>query len=149
MLRSFSFPPVGTALLCATLLSTPAHAQTPCANGFAGIHPCSNVDLLAKMDLAQLGTVTSVADLWGWTDPDTGKEIAIVGTRTGTSFVDISTPTAPVLIGILPSHNNVSNLWRDVEVSGTWCYVGSEAAGHGLQVFDLTRLRNVATPPAT
>ena len=135
--------------LVAFLFSLPFHAQTPCVDGFAGIYPCSNVDLLARMDLAQLGTVTSVADLWGWTDPVTGKEYALVGTRTGTSFVDISTPTAPLLVGILPSHNNMSNLWRDVDVSGNWCYVGSEAAGHGLQVFDLTRLRNVTDPPAT
>lgn len=135
--------------LVALLFPLPFLAQTPCVDGFAGIHPCSNVDLLAKMDLAQLGAMTSVADLWGWTDPLTGKEYALVGTRTGTSFVDISTPTAPLLVGTLPAHNNVSNLWRDVDVSGNWCYVGSEAAGHGLQVFDLTRLRNVNNPPAT
>ncbi|MEZ4738670.1 MAG: choice-of-anchor B family protein, partial [Flavobacteriales bacterium] len=137
------------ALLTPLLFLTPAHAQTPCENGFAGIHPCHNVDLLAKMNLSQLGAGSSVADLWGYTDPLTQKEYAIVGARTGTVFVDISTPTAPVRIGNLPAHNNVSNLWRDVEVSGTWCYVGSEAAGHGLQVFDLTRLRNVANPPVT
>ena len=28
-------------------------------------------------------------------------------------------------------------------------YVGSEASGHGIQVFDLTRLRNVTNPPVT
>ena len=104
---------------------------------------------MAFMGLGQLGTTTSVADLWGWTDPLNGREYALVGTRTGTSFVDITDPTAPVLVGILPAHDNVSNLWRDVDVSGNWCFVGSEAAGHGLQVFDLTRLRNVTTPPAT
>lgn len=131
-------------LLVSALAST---AQTPCVNGFAGIYPCQNVDLLAVMNLAQLGTVTNVADLWGWTDPLTGKEYAIVGTRTGTAFVDLSTPTAPVRVGFLPSHNGVSSLWRDVDVSGNWCYVGSEAAGHGLQIFDLTRLRTVTNPP--
>jgi len=125
------------------------HAQTPCVNGFAGPYACQNVDLLSVMNLAALGTVTNVADLWGWTDPLTGKEYAVVGTRTGTAFVDLSVPTAPVRIGFLPSHNNVSSLWRDVDVSGNWCYVGSEAAGHGLQIFDLTRLRNVTTPPVT
>lgn len=124
-------------------------AQTPCVNGFAGIYPCQNVDLLSTMTVTQLGTVTNVADLWGWTDPVTGKEYAIVGGRTGTSFVDLSTPTAPVLVGFLPTHNGVSSLWRDVDTHGNWCFVGSEAAGHGLQVFDLTRLRTVTNPPAT
>ncbi|MCB0767767.1 MAG: choice-of-anchor B family protein, partial [Flavobacteriales bacterium] len=131
------------------LLCLPLLAQVPCENGFAGPYPCHNVDLMAFMGLGQLGTTTSVADLWGWTDPLNGREYALVGTRTGTSFVDITDPTAPVLVGILPAHDNVSNLWRDVDVSGNWCFVGSEAGGHGLQVFDLTRLRNVTTPPAT
>ena len=125
------------------------HAQTPCVNGFAGPYPCNNVDLLAHVTIAQLGTVTEVADLWGYTDPLTGIEYAIVGCRTGTSFMDLSNPTAPVRVGFLPSHNNAASSWRDVDVSGTWCYVGSEAGGHGLQVFDLTRLRNVAVPPQT
>ncbi len=137
------------ALIALAVRAVVSTAQTPCVNGFAGAYPCQNVDLLSVMTLAQLGTVTNVADLWGWTDPETNKEYAIVGTRTGTAFVDLSTPTAPVRIGFLPSHNGVNSLWRDVDVSGNWCYVGSEAAGHGLQVFDLTRLRNVANPPVT
>ena len=65
------------------------------------------------------------------------------GTMTsGAVFIDLSVPTAPVVLGMLPTHT-VSSLWRDVEVAGNWLYVGSEASGHGLQVFDLTRLRTV------
>lgn len=141
--------PMRHFLLPSLLLAGVAHAQTPCVNGFAGTYPCGNIDLMASMSLAQLGTVTNVADLWGWTDPLDGTEYAIVGGRTGTSFVDISNPIAPVLTGFLPAHNNVSSLWRDVDTHGNWCFIGSEAAGHGLQVFDLTRLRNVTTPPQT
>jgi len=126
-----------------------AHAQTPCSNGMAGPYPCGNVDLLAHMSVTQLGSNTSVADLWGWTDPLTLKEYAVVGCRTGTAFVDLSTPTAPVLTGFLPMHNGLGSQWRDVDVAGTWCYVGSEQGGHGLQVFDLTRLRSVVSPPQT
>jgi choice-of-anchor B domain-containing protein len=136
-------------LLAPLLLPCWLQGQTLCVNGFAGPYPCNNVDLLSRMTLAQLGTSQNVADLWGWTDPLTGKEYAIVGGRTGTSFVDVSVPTAPVLIGFLPAHNNVNSLWRDVDTHGNWCFVGSEAAGHGLQVFDLTRLRTVTTPPQT
>lgn len=127
-------------------------AQTPCTGGLAGTFPCDKVDLLAHMTLAQLGSTAGVpnaADLWGWTDPLTLKEYAIIGLNNGTAFVDISVPGAPVRIGNLPSHLSTSNLWRDVDVAGNYCYIGSELAGHGLQVFDLTRLRNVANPPAT
>ncbi len=131
------------------LLAAATAAQTPCINGFAGIYPCNGIDLLGYMSVAQLGSNTSAADIWGWTDPLTGKEWAVVGTRTGTAFVDISVPTAPVRIGFLPTHNGTGSLWRDVDVSGNWCYVGSEISGHGIQVFDLTRLRNPGTIPAT
>ena len=137
------------ALFAATAFSSLAWAQTPCVNGFAGPYPCSNIDLMAHVDLAQLGAGTSVADVWGWTDPLTNAEIAIVGGRTGAIFVDVTNPSAPVVLGILPAHNGVQSLWRDVDTHGNWCFIGSEASGHGLQVFDLTRLRNVTSPPQT
>ncbi|MCC7501040.1 MAG: choice-of-anchor B family protein, partial [Flavobacteriales bacterium] len=104
-------------------------AQTPCVNGMAGPYPCSNVDLMAHMDIAMLGGQVNTADLWGWTDPLNGKEYAIIGMRNGTAFIDITNAAAPVRIGNLPSHITGSNtLWRDVDVSGNWCYVGSETA---------------------
>jgi len=140
--RAFTLP-----FFCAFALAN--YAQTPCVNGFAGPYPCNNVDLLAHVTMAQLGTNTDVADLWGYTDPLTGKEYAIVGCHTGTAFMDLTVPTAPVRVGFLPAHNNSTSSWRDVDVSGTWCYVGSESGGHGLQVFDLTRLRSVTNPPQT
>lgn len=141
-----------TLIHCFLFAQALAVAQTPCTNGLAGTFPCDKVDLLAHLTMAQLGSTAgtpNAADLWGWTDPLTLKEYAIVGINNGTAFVDISVPTAPVRIGNLPSHLATSNLWRDVDVAGNYCYIGSELAGHGLQVFDLTRLRNVANPPVT
>jgi hypothetical protein len=35
----------------------------------------------------------------------------------------------------------VSSTWRDIKVIGNYAYIVSEARNHGLQVFDLTRLR--------
>lgn len=138
-----------TILLATLVLCSRLQAQTPCVNGFAGSYPCQNVDLLARVTPTQLGFPSDLADVWGWTDPLTGKEYAIVGGITGTAFVDLSIPTAPVVTGFLPTHGGVNSLWRDVDVHGNWCFVGSEASGHGIQVFDLTRLRNVTTPPQT
>ena len=105
-------------VLSALLAAFSSTAQTRCVNGFAGAYPCANVDLLSRMTLSQLGTATNVADLWGWTDPLTGIEYAIVGGRTGTSFVDLSVPTAPVLVGFLPAHNRMNSLWRNVNTHG-------------------------------
>lgn len=135
----------GIAILFPALV----HGQTPCVDGFAGPYPCNNIDLMAHVSLEQLGAGTTVADVWGWTDPLTNQEIAIVAGRTGAIFVDVTTPTTPLVLGILPAHNGVQSLWRDVDTHGNWCFVGSEAPGHGLQVFDLTRLRDVTDPPET
>ena len=41
----------------------------------------------------------------------------------------------------------MSSLWRDIKVYGNYAFIVSEAGGHGMQVFDLTKLRNVNNPP--
>jgi choice-of-anchor B domain-containing protein len=87
-------------------------------------------------------------DSWGWTDPTTGKEYALMATNVNIAFVDITTPNNPELIGTLPTAT-VSSSWRDVKVYNNHAFVVSEASNHGMQVFDLTRLINVTNPPET
>ena len=87
-------------------------------------------------------------DSWGWTDPTNGKEYALVGLDNGTAFIDISDPVNVVYLGKLPTHTSPS-IWRDIKVYNNYAFIVSEAGGHGMQVFDLTRLRNVANPPET
>ena len=47
---------------------------TPCRNGYAGKYPCNGYDLLAHIDLYYLES-TNGNDSWGWTDPDTKKNM--------------------------------------------------------------------------
>ena len=117
--------------------------HTPCVRGMAGIYPCENIDLMSQVGLAELG-LSFVNDTWGWTDPETGQEIAIVGGTEGTVFVDISDPRRPEVLGILPAHTLDPSFpfWRDMKVYSDHVYVVSEQTGHGLQVFDLTELRS-------
>lgn len=124
-----------------------AMGATPCINGFAGAYPCDNVDLLSFLPLSQMGGGGG-NDIWGWTDPQTGKEYALMGRTNGTAFVDISNPTAPVYLGNLPTATS-STTWRDIKTDGNYAFIVSEASNHGMQVFDLTRLRNVNNPPVT
>lgn len=114
----------------------------PCENGLAGDYPCNGYDLVSHISLADLN-VTMVNDCWGWTDPITSKEYALVGTNSGTSFVDISEAESPVILGHL-STNTVSSGWRDVKTYGNHAFIVSEAINHGMQVFDLTKLRAVS-----
>ncbi|MBW1297998.1 choice-of-anchor B family protein [Aquimarina litoralis] len=122
-------------------------SQTPCTNGFAGSYPCNDYDLMSRISLSQM-SASSGNDSWGWTDSQTSKEYAIIGLNNGTAFIDVSDPTSPIYLGKLPTATS-NSLWRDVKVYSNHAYIVSEASGHGMQVFDLTRLRNVSNPPVT
>ena len=140
-------------LLALALAAPAALAQTPCTDGQAGGFACDRVDLAANLPVGSFTTDGSPApfansDIWGWTDPDTGREYALVASSNGTSFVDVTAPTAPVFLGKLPTASG-EQIWRDVKVDGDHAFVVSEAGGHGMQVFDLTRLRDVQDPPVT
>ena len=122
-------------------LTIPSSGLTPCEDGFAGVYPCSGYDLQAIVSLETF-RANSGNDSWGWTDPQTGKEYAIMGLDDGTAFVDISVPDQPVYLGKLATAS-VPSSWRDVKVFQNHAFIVSEAANHGMQVFDLTRLRDV------
>ncbi len=123
-------------------------AFTPCVSGMAGVYPCSNVDLAAFLPNSTIGG-GSGSSIWGWTDPLTGKEYALMGRTNGTAFVDVSTPASPIYLGNLPSATGTSS-WRELKAYATFAYIISDSNGqHGMQVFDLTQLRNVVNPPVT
>ena len=111
----------------------------PCTNGKAGDYPCDGYDLQSIVSLTEM-KAKSANDIWGWTDPVSKKEYAIIGLDNGTAFVDISNPRKPVYLGKLPTATTNSK-WRDVKVHKNHAFIVSEAAHHGLQIFDLTRLR--------
>ncbi|MEL6717924.1 MAG: choice-of-anchor B family protein [Bacteroidota bacterium] len=123
-------------------------AQTNCIGGTANGYPCDQVNLQGQLTLAQLGATGDGNDIWGWTDPMTGKEYALVGLNNGTAFVDVSDPTNPIRLGNLPTNSSNSS-WRDIKVVNNYAYIVSEASSHGMQVFDLTRLRSVNSTPTT
>ncbi len=126
-----------------------AQSITACVGGFAGVYPCSNVDLMAFLPLNQIGGGNG-NDIWGWTDSTTGKEYAIMGLTNGTAFVDISDPVNPVYLGLLPPHTGVStSTWRDIKTHGDHAFIGSEALNSGMQITDLAQLRNVPAPPVS
>ena len=94
----------------------PALKNAPCENGKAGEYECSNVDLLSYVPLSELGCSGQGNDIWGWTDPETKREYAIAGCADGTSFVDVTDPINPKVLGFIRTHTFSSN-WRDMKVS--------------------------------
>lgn len=168
-------------LACA---AAPAGAAT-CTDGMAAGHACHRVDLEARLDTAALG-YGNLNDIWGWTDPVSGREYALVGAVGGTVFVDVTDAANPRVVGRLPAHEDIviaaaksgaaksmcksgegagapgdapmhdgthdgcaegGSTWRSIKTYRDHAYIGSEASGHGIQVFDLTQLR--AFPPGS
>jgi len=131
-------------------VTVPTEGFSPCVNGLsAGTYPCDGIDMLSRLSLADLGLSTG-NDMWGWTDPETRRDYALMGGVEGTTIVDITRPRNPDIVGMLPSHSTIGNaFWRDIKVYQNHMYVGSEHAGHGIQVFDLTEVRGVTGPPVT
>jgi choice-of-anchor B domain-containing protein len=124
-----------------------------CTEGSAAIFSCEQMDLVALLPVHELGASRGamVNDVWGWTDSETGREYAVVGRSEGTSFVDVTDPTRPVYLGQLPkTEGSRGQAWRDVKVLRDHALVVADNAGeHGMQVFDMTRLRDVdpTNPP--
>jgi choice-of-anchor B domain-containing protein len=133
-----------------------AGEERRCTDGRVGPFDCRDVELLAFIPSSMLSASggsrgVRTNDNWGWTDPETGREYALVGRNDGTSFVDITDPVNPVLVGDLPKTPNTprSQLWRDMKVYEDHVFVVADGAGnHGMQVFDLRRLRDVPNKPA-
>ncbi len=121
--------------------------------GAAAQFECESVDLLSFLPVAEMGANRGMTtnDVWGWTDPDTGREIVLVGMSDQTAFVDVSNPGSPVYLARLPLTDGANpSVWRDMKVYQDHMYVVSDGSGeHGMQVFDLTRLRGLdgSNPP--
>lgn len=116
-----------------------------CESGVAGPYACRGIDLMGHLSLEEMDA-TAGNDCWGWTDPATGKEYALMGLNNGTAFVDVTVANDPVYLGKLPTQT-VSSVWRDIKVYRQYALiVADRAEDHGVQIFDLTRLRGVGAP---
>jgi len=117
--------------------------------GKVEIFDCGAADLqsfLPPSTLTHDGHYIEMNDVWGWYDPQTRKEWAIAGRRDGTTFVDITNGLRPIPVADLPLTEGARpNSWRDMKVYKDHAYIVADGAGpHGMQVFDLTRLRKLA-----
>lgn len=119
-------------------------SNRPCVNGLAGSFQCKDVDLEVFIPMADLGG-GEASDAWGWRDPATDREYALMGSTRGLIMVDITNTSQPVYLGNLLKPDG-QFVWQDVEVYKDHAFVVCDLAPCGMQVFDLTRLRGVTTP---
>ncbi|HEX6249592.1 MAG TPA: choice-of-anchor B family protein [Nocardioidaceae bacterium] len=121
-----------------------------CVDGMADYFPCENVNLSSYLPMSEIGGGRG-SDVWGWTDPQTERRYVIAGRDNGTAFVDVTNERRPVYLGNLPTSGTNNVIWRDIKVHDDHAFIVAEAREHGMQVFDLTRLRAVdrKTAPVT
>jgi choice-of-anchor B domain-containing protein len=132
--------------------------EVKCTNGKAKLFDCQNTDLISFLPTAAIGakskrmygkTPIFINSIWGWVDSATKREFAIIGRVDGTSFVEVTDPATPKYLGELPAHEGTRpNFWRDIKVYKNHAFIVADQVGpHGMQVFDLTQLRDVKTAP--
>ncbi len=119
-----------------------------CEDGMAGDFACSNVDLMSHIGMAELGSVF-INDIWGWYDSVTRRDYAILAGSEGAWVIDVSAPLKPWVVGHLPTWTTAGgDFWRDIKVYADHAFIGSENTGHGIQILDLTQVRNIAQADA-
>ena len=103
----------------------------------------SGVTLLSRVTLEDLATFagtpgnpSSANEMWGYTSPS-GREYAIMGTTTGTGYVDVTRPADPVIVGFID--DGVFGT-RDMAIFGELAYV--TAGSLELQIIDLSDIDN-------
>lgn len=141
-----------TLVLASLCVSLFANGQTPCDNGMAAGYPCNDYDLMSHIPVAVLANTSGNpegSDIWGWTDPQTGKEYAICAMTNSTAFVDVTNPVNPIFLGRIDTSAG-NSFWRDVKVYNNHAFIVADIVGnHGMQVFNLEKLRNITNPPVT
>ena len=108
--------------------------------GFLGTQAQGNLNMTL---LGQLPYTQDLNDIWGYVD-GAGNEYALVGTRTGTSIVDVSNPAAPIEKAFIPGPFST---WRDIKTWGNYAYVTHDSysgTSQGLLIIDLS---DIATNP--
>ncbi len=141
----------GVASAAAQELEQPITGRAvSCANGKVHGFDCDNVELLSYLPATALGaSELRSTDVWGWTDSTTGREFAIIGLVDATAFVEVTDPVNPKYLGQLLLHPGASSNTIGVKVYKNHAFIVAEGTDNGMQVFDLTQLRDVKNAPAT
>lgn len=100
------------------------------------------LDLIHFLSHAELGSSRGVgSSSWGWTSDD-GREFVAIGQQDGAAFAEISKEGKLIYLGRLPQYSTPST-WREIRGQNNLMIIGSEAEGHGIQIFDMKKLLTI------
>ncbi|KAH7363233.1 hypothetical protein B0T11DRAFT_329224 [Plectosphaerella cucumerina] len=156
----------------AGLLDSSVHPRlnyTKCIDGVVSAVPgnplytfkCKNIDLYDFINHATLGSphgwdekgdgvLLTGSSSWGWTDPESDREFVASGMYDGTAFLEILPEGRFVHLGFLPVPvaTNTNALWKEIRAYKNYMLIGSELGGHGIQIFDMTKLLTITAAQA-
>ncbi|PPR06262.1 hypothetical protein CVT24_000934 [Panaeolus cyanescens] len=139
---------------------------SPCKDGYISVsfnntsekYQCKNLDLTGHLTHQDLGSKDPNykigSSIWGFTID--GREFAAVAQQDGAAFVEIvgkgwwnyvpfigKAEGSLDYLGRLPQYS-VPSLWREIRgYKDRYAIIGSEAVGHGIQIFDMRKLLEV------
>jgi len=98
------------------------------------------IDLYSFKSHAELGSRTGQgSSSWGWTSPE-GREFVAIGQADGAGFIEITKDGQMLYLGRLPAVSKPA-IWREIRGFKDYMIIGSESEGHGIQVFDMKKVR--------
>ncbi len=105
-------------------------AENPLASGSAA----GNNFRMRQRSTLDVRPADNYSNIWGWNDGTT--YLAIVGSSSGTAFVNVTNPDAPVEVGFV---TGPASSWREIKTYANYAYIVTEGsgAGQGLQIVSL------------
>src|SRR5437868_5366496 len=91
-------------------------------------YPSSNINMVGFIDPETVMGVDNIkySGCWGYNQTSKNKEYAIVGSSTGTYFIDISAPATPTVCDYVKGVNPTACIWREVNVYQNYAYIVSD-----------------------
>ncbi|PWW72324.1 hypothetical protein C7212DRAFT_302097 [Tuber magnatum] len=124
-------------------------------------HQCFNLDLTGHLTHGDLGSAGNDStrrvgsSIWGITLE--GREFAIIGQADGAAFAEVvgrgwwnwvpffgKAEGTLDYLGRLPQQT-LPSWWREIKTYKHYAIIGSEAIGHGVQIFDLRKIVDIRT----
>ncbi len=106
-------------------------------------YPSSNINLIGFIDPETVMGVDNIkySGCWGWNQTSKNKEYAIVGSSTGTYFIDISAPATPTVCDYVKGAHASPCIWREMHVYQNYAYVVSDdPSPNSFQIIDMQYL---------
>lgn len=99
-------------------------------------NPDFNLELVGNLDYD-----VTCNEVWGYVDPTTGIEYALMGTNDFTAIISLEDPTNPT--EIYRVDGGYSD-WKDLKTYGSTAYVVCDNCNEGLWVIDLSDMNNIS-----